>query len=330
MLLFKGRLLVAHFTAKPAVHLIRYASMVARVNHSLRAETFAWPPTCAAPPHSRAVHTPHEFSQRTAAEAPEVRFVALLPPGLRDAARNRSTRARFRGRVNKYFKDPSDNLAVGCDLLHGQSVRRLLSFAEEFDSGLILASKNGASRSKLERLAMQSPSSVWIVPSGWAPVLRRILVPIDFTDTAAATLQSAVSLARRFPRAKCLALHVDRDDTRFRGDTIQPARRRELQARFATLLRSIDSAGVPIVPVFVKGHHVDRSIRLLAEQHSPDLVVMASRGRSRIARLMLPSIVAATIRNISSPLLVLRSGQPVGFRTALRERLASEDDPHFC
>jgi hypothetical protein len=107
---------------------------------------------------------------------------------------------------------------------------------------------------------MAAPNSAWLVPEDWAPVLRRVLVPIDFSDRSAACLRAAIELARPFPRSKCLALHVYRHDTRLVDDALDRCRRRDLADRFATFLTEINADGVSVEPIFAESHHVDREI----------------------------------------------------------------------
>jgi nucleotide-binding universal stress UspA family protein len=334
---FQRRLLVAHFGGKPTVHLIRYASMVMRLcqtpsaspsQSSPRAPARGEPRLATRVAPARQAHPRLPDFDRD--YDPEVRFVSLVPSSRNDNQHACGTRAQFRARVNKYFRDSSERLSVGCDVLRGQSVRRLLAFADDFDSGLILVGDNGSQRRKLAQLASESACPIWTVPGGWAPVLRRILAPIDLADRALDSLLAAIELARRFPRAQCLAVHVDSQDTRFGGDALEPTRQRELQASFTKLMRRIDSAGVSIAPLFVKSHHPARAVVRIAQQHSPDLVVMATRGRTRLARALLPSVTEAVVRNCACATLVLKSHErPLGLTGAFRERLHTPGNVQF-
>jgi nucleotide-binding universal stress UspA family protein len=338
---FKGRLLVAHFGDEPKAGLIRYASMVARLCHSPSVDESIWPVDGTLPisgkEYTCVAQSRQAYAQQSSigqdcdpnASDPEVRFLTLLPPGGIRPAGADSTRSLFREKVNKYFADPADRLSVACDVLRGQSVRRLLAFSRDFESGLILVGDDGSNRPKLSELAREASCPIWTVPSGWAPVLRRILVPIDLTHRSIDGLRTAVQLAQRFPRAKCLALHVDRHDTRLSDDAITPQRRSELQAAFEKVSSGINSSGIPVVPLFVKSQHVEREIQRAADRHSPDLIIMATRGRSRAARKLFPSVTAATLRHCSAAMLVLQSpGQRLGLLAALRSR-SNTDDPQF-
>jgi hypothetical protein len=57
---------------------------------------------------------------------------------------------------------------------------------------------------------------------------------------------------------------------------------------------------------------------------------MTTRGRTRAARLILPSETEQSIHQCSAPFLVLKSsGPPVSLGEALRERLAAPDGLQF-
>ena len=267
------RLLIGNLARQPDPHLLRYASMVARlcrsahpVDHPLRMPQFVGGGRSVATPVGQLLDEP------AAALDAEVRFVSLLP-GARSAPRHgdaAAERAALRAVVAQYFRAPAEYLAVGCDVLRGNAVRRLRAFAADFGSDLLLVGDDG-SRARSARLAMEARCSVWLVPPGWAPVLRRILVPIDFSPRSAESLQAAIDLARRFPPAKCLALYVDQHVSRFGDGGVQPARRDELMARYRTFLGGLDPTGVRVEPLLVNGQQVESAI-----ERAADLVMMTT------------------------------------------------------
>jgi hypothetical protein len=55
---------------------------------------------------------------------------------------------------------------------------------------------------------MKAPCSVWIVPDASSPGLKKILVPIDFSEPSADGMVVATSMARLAGDAECLPLHV--------------------------------------------------------------------------------------------------------------------------
>ena len=186
------------------------------------------------------------------------------------------------------------------------------------------------SRRKSARLAVESPCPVWLVPRDFAPVLRQILVPIDFSTRSAACLRTAIELAERFRPAKCLALHVLPNRGRLGSDTIDPARERELLDEYDAFLSGTDPRGVSVEPLFVKAGRLGGAIQRAVRDTSADLTVMIARRRSRLAGGVLRSHAETAIRAASGAFLILKSGtRPLTLGEALQERWTNADPPQF-
>jgi nucleotide-binding universal stress UspA family protein len=254
---------------------------------------------------------------------PEIRFVSLLT-GREDV--EPSCRASVATRVQHHFSAVPQCGMVNVDLLKGRPLNRLAALAADFDSDLLLLDVAADSRRKCARLAVEAPCAVWLVSTAWAPVLRRILVPIDFSYRAAASLQVAVELARRFRPAKCIALHVDQQVGRLTGDTHSAFRHKELTNEFQRLMTMVDGRGVRIEPLFVKSHHIDRAIEQAAVERATDLTVMICRRRGRLTSAVDPAAAESVIRASSGPLLLLKSVEkPLALFEALRNRLSTPE-----
>jgi nucleotide-binding universal stress UspA family protein len=257
----------------------------------------------------------------------EIRFVSLLS---HSDVSDPSPRAALTAKVQRHFAALPQFGPINVDLLKGRPLERLAALAADFDADVLLLDNAADSRRRCARLAVAAPCAVWLVPPTWAPVLRRILVPIDFSYRAAHSLQVAIDLARRFPPAKCVALHVDSQNSRLGDDTIAPARQRELTERLLSLLTTIDAHGVRIEPMFVKSHHVDRAIERAAAEHATDLTVMICRRRGRWASAIHPSLVDSVICQGQGPVLLLKSTEEtLSFLEAMRSRCQNAELPQY-
>jgi nucleotide-binding universal stress UspA family protein len=334
-MLFAGRMLVGFGGQVPDDGLIRYAAMVARMYRpeelrltcrpSHRGSSLAL--AAPAPIMRWQTHVRAGSQEPNEGALPEIRFVSLL--GGRECIEP-SYRASVAAQVQHHFAALPQSGMVNVDLLKGRPLERLAALATDFDSDLLLLDSAADSRRKCARLAALAPCAVWLVSATWAPVLRRILVPIDFSYRAAACLQTAVDLARRFRPAKCIALHVDQQDSRLTGDELSAARHHELTDEFRRFAATIDGRGVRIEPLFVKSHHVDRAIERTAVEHSTDLTVMICRRRTRLTSLVDPTLAESAIRTHGGPILLLKSVEkPLGLREAFRRRLSTAELPQY-
>jgi nucleotide-binding universal stress UspA family protein len=146
--------------------------------------------------------------------------------------------------------------------------------------------------------------------------LERILVPTDFSECSRLALQYAAAFAVQFGSELHL-LHViddyftlapeaqlmlpDRDQ--YLRD-LQSAAKLELSR-----LRSAEAAGVSrVVDSAPVGHPFLEIIRYAGE-HSADLVVMGSHGRSGLSHALLGSVAERVVRKAGCPVLTVRLNQ---------------------
>jgi hypothetical protein len=191
-------------------HLVRYAAMVARLGRRNDRRSLGAHASITGSGNRRETHrqlqralAPPWMACDAPQPDPEIRFVLLG-----EDQEHQTRRAALRTLVGKYFSRRRRKLAVGCDLFKHRAISRLPELVDDFDSDLLLVDDSAGSRRELARLAVEAACPVWLVPRQSAPVLRKILVPIDFTQGSPLVLQAAVELARRFPSARCIALHV--------------------------------------------------------------------------------------------------------------------------
>jgi nucleotide-binding universal stress UspA family protein len=219
---------------------------------------------------------------------------------------------------------------VNVDVLKGRVLDRLGELAADFDTDFLLWEQLNDSRRNSGRFAVEAPCAVWLVPPDWAPVVRRILVPVDFSSRAAVSLRAAIDLARHFRPAKCIALHVDRCCARLNDDKRSPTRRRALEIEFRRFVAAIDAHGIRIEPQFAHSSRVDRAIERAARDHAADLTVMICRRRSRLANAIHPSLAESVIRESAGPLLLLKSPEkPLELLGAVQQHMRSAEVPQY-
>ncbi|MBY0523037.1 MAG: universal stress protein [Gemmataceae bacterium] len=223
------------------------------------------------------------------------------------------------GRVRAHFQ--GTDAQVSCAILEGPLEDRLLSCALERKSDLMLVG-HGQGRtgrkSLARRLAMKAPCSIWLVPDGSPAVMRRVLVPVDFSEPSADALSIAAELLRLQGAGELLTLHVYFNDT----ITSFAEYTEVLRGREELLLRKFDDRlgglDVPIRPLVEQGANVAQVVTRTAENHGVDLLVLSTRGRSRSASVLLGSVTEDVIVDTRHPLLVVKHfGAKLGLLQAL-------------
>ena len=88
---------------------------------------------------------------------------------------------------------------------------------------------------------------------------------------------------------------------------------------------------VKITPLFVEAPNVAHAIHRVATDQSVDLKVMATRGRSRSAAILLGSVTEGVIIEARTPLLVVKHfGARLGLLQLLLDRtFRQKGSPHF-
>lgn len=259
--------------------------------------------------------------------ATEAHFVHVLPKATGRSAKSPDhdcKLAEIQAFVRDHFTDVPESTRVACEVLDGPLVDRLLSYVADRQVDLLLVGHqdNHPNRYALaRRLAMKAPCSVWLVPRGITPSLKRILVPIDFSEHSADTIRVATSMARLSGQSECLALHIYFDESRVTYEESDQVLRGHEEQTFRKFIAPINCQGVTVTPIFEEGVNVARTIASVADRHDIDLIVMATRGRSRSAAILLGSVTEEMIIETKVPLLAVKHfGARLGVLQALLDR----------
>lgn len=236
--------------------------------------------------------------------------------------------------VEKGFGEAPEGVARSFHVLRGPLLDRLLSFAAERHTDLVLVghrpSHRPGRRALIRRLAMKAPCSVWIVPDDASPGIRRILVPVDFSDHSADALEVATGVAARAGAVECTALHVYHTDAVLTyEESVLEVRDREKEV-YQRFVAPIDLHGIAVTPAFVEAEDVPEAIHQAAQDRGADLKVMSTRGRSRSASILLGSVAESVIVEARTPLLAVKHfGARLGLLETLLDRGFSRGSPHF-
>ena len=258
--------------------------------------------------------------------AERVRCVHVLPnsSGPPPECDHDRVQAELQANVQPYCQDLSEGVEVSCDVLHGPLMDQLLAYTAERQVDVLFvghglqASRRGT---LARRLAMKAPCSIWMVPAAAPSTLRRILVPIDFSEGAADAMRVATSLARLGGHAECLALHAYFNEAVATYEGYDEVMRGQEQQTYRQFIAPINCQGVKVKPLFEEGVNVAQVIGRVVEQHHVDLIVMATRGRSRSAAILLGSVTEETVLATRVPLLAVKHfGARLGVLQALLDR----------
>jgi nucleotide-binding universal stress UspA family protein len=259
--------------------------------------------------------------------AREVRFLHVLPNDSAAggvATTNEQAVRDLQASVQPHFEGISAHVQLAFDVLQGPLVDRFLTYAAEHGTDLMLVGHQLAHanrRSLARRLAMKAPCSIWMVPENTPAAIRKILVPIDFSQHSADSMRVATSLARLIGRADVIALHVYFNTAVVTYEEYDQVLRGEEEQLYRAFMSGINCADVRVTPLFRESANVAHAINRVADEMAADLIVMPTRGRSRAAAVLLGSVTEDTIIETHKPLLVVKHfGAQLGLLQALFDR----------
>ena len=137
--------------------------------------------------------------------------------------------------------------------------------------------------------------------------IKRILIPIDFSDTSTAAVGYGVDLAERYGASVHLLHVIERSAIPpepefplgiFEGQTV--ARERLVDVLNAAQRKAFRSE------VAVTVGHPSHEIVRYAKEHDIDIIVMGTHGRTGASHMLMGSVAEKVVRKAPCPVLTVR------------------------
>jgi nucleotide-binding universal stress UspA family protein len=144
----------------------------------------------------------------------------------------------------------------------------------------------------------------------------KILLPMDFSASSDAALESAADLADHF-HAELVLLHIIPTTPDFNGSDFFPETsvlqeaRADIEAKLAKRASALRSRGIKASPSIEVGNDLAGSIMRVIEQSHIDMVVISTHGMSGWRPMSFGSTAEKIIRRVQCPLLLLRAVTPI-------------------
>lgn len=142
--------------------------------------------------------------------------------------------------------------------------------------------------------------------------LKRILVPVDFSECASKALEYALPFARQFG-ATLLVTHVIQpyipipEMTGVDVELIEAQMREAAERELKVVCKAL-SSDVTSEQVLRIGHPQTEIVRA-AKELNADLIIVSTHGRSGLAHVFLGSTAERVIRHAGCPVLVVRENE---------------------
>lgn len=191
------------------------------------------------------------------------------------------------------------------------------------------------------RVAMLAPCSVLMIPDGAQLRLNRLLVPVDFSATAAEAVREGARIAAA-AGGRCRVVAVECDDDPWLDWRESPHHLDDRLDEFltgavgkdhslTTLVQPVERTaqrrdhGLHELPRSVEGADVAETILNVAEQWATTMIVMGTRGRTSAASIMIGSVTEKVVQMSPVPVLAVKQhGERLGLLEGLMERLRGQ------
>jgi len=226
----------------------------------------------------------------------------------------------------------TEGLMVDRETISGSTAETILACAKRKHADLICVGthgRGGVTRMLLgsvaEKIVQRAECNVLVVrrverdfvkQDSTVPALRRILVPVDFSERGQVALEEGASLAARF-QADLHLLHVVEDTSPATSEIAMTSS--PFQAYIKELTRSgerqLNEVAIPgQAPIYVQrkvviGAPITR-ITTYAADDEIDLIVMGTHGRTGPSHWLLGSVAERVVRSAPCPVMVCRRSPP--------------------
>jgi nucleotide-binding universal stress UspA family protein len=219
--------------------------------------------------------------------------------------------------VNQFFPEIK-GLSVNFVVKEGTLSKKILKLAKEKSADLILIGRKvmlPGTGVASQRLARRASCSLLIVPEGIKPGLKKLLVPIDFSDFSKDALEEAVDLAeKQGDKVEIICQNVFSVPSayHFTGKSYQEfseIMKMHAEINFKKFIRKIDTRAIKISPVYTLDDNDDPVEEIVAKalEIKADAIIIGAKGKTASTALFIGSMAERLIQyNDKLPLLVTR------------------------
>jgi len=164
------------------------------------------------------------------------------------------------------------------------------------------------------------------MPEAISAIPTKILVPVDFSPSSHAAVESAADLAQHFGAALHLVHVIPMLPPSTFADFIPEEKflehaRAEAERHFAAVSKDLTSKGIKVESSVEVGDDVASSILESAEHEKADMVVISTHGLTGWHPLVFGSIAEKVMKLVACPVLLLRTPKPVSSAKVASGRL---------
>jgi nucleotide-binding universal stress UspA family protein len=141
--------------------------------------------------------------------------------------------------------------------------------------------------------------------------MKKLLVPIDFSDATPLIIKQAVKLAKSLT-GEIRLIHVVAPEPDFIGDDVGPKvlrdqkaqRIRKYHKQIQELADQISKEKIKVTPLLIQGVTVDEIIKE-SKKFKANIIIMGSHGHGAMYNLLMGSVIEGVIRESNVPVMIV-------------------------
>jgi len=238
-------------------------------------------------------------------------------------------KAELSEKISKHY--PADAKASAkIEILQGQPAKAILKYAAKNKIDLIISGRKKNSLGVVKsRLARRADCSFLMIAEGLPFDLKRILVPVDFSEHSKLAVENAIEIAKIMPRkVEIFAQNVYSVPAgyHYTGKSYEEfaeIMRQNAEKDFKSFIRKVNTQGIKIKPIYSLDDNEDfvSDIKDEARKLEAELIIVGAKGQTSASALFIGSraerIVMMPVH--TSMLVVRKPGDKSGFMDFFQE-----------
>ena len=234
--------------------------------------------------------------------------------------------------VKVQTKIKKNNVNVGeIFLVSGSPFDQIVKHADFYDVNLVILGSGEKEKNDHFQLGLtankvmrKSNKPVWVVKREAAPLIKKVLCPIDFSKASKRALENAIHLAESFKAELSVVTVIQPTERDYGGPSVIPYEEEDTYAKheeleFEKFLSDFDFYDVKVEREILRGKP-DKEILKTISDHNTDLLVIGTIGKSALTRVLTGSVTEKVTREVSCSVITLKS------EDAIRVRLEADKE----
>lgn len=179
-----------------------------------------------------------------------------------------------------------------------------------------------------KRIIQKSDKPVWVVKNDHPIKVKKILCPVDFSQTSKRALQNAITMARRFKAALTILTVYESQSSSFlpfKDELVMEKIRVEYTENLSNFLKAFNLTDLDCTQEIHEGDPA-KEILLEISKNKPDLLVMGTTGKSGLSKIIIGSVTEKVIREVPCSFMTLKAKDAISLQLESKIR---DIESHF-